>query len=204
MLNWTKTARGNYISSFKYLNTDYNMQVYSNGVYKIVKVAYRINIVGRTEPYNQVISQGFCNDLFKAMSQAESTLKKILHIQDNESPLGKKEKEKVITEEKVEQFKKADPELYEQVKEELKEETLPRCSSPTISLVDTEVGTYITITGDPDDEVRFTINNKNVGRTSKLYKKPFLLKDEMIIKAKAFNINKKDSAQTKYVPAKEE
>lgn len=201
MLTWTKTPRGNYISSFDYQNTSYKLQVYANGVYKIVKISYKINIVGRTEPYNQVIAQGFCGDVFKSMSLAEKNLKNLLQIRDSE--FSRKE-EKVITEEKVEQFKNAEPELFEQVKEEIEEEIAPKCTTPTIGLVDTEIGTYITITGDPDDEIRFTINNKSVGKTSKLYRKPFLLKEGMIIKAKAFNVNKKDSETIKYVNAQEE
>lgn len=197
MLTWTKTARGNYITSFNYQNDTYHIQVYVNGVHKIVKTAYKVNIVGRMVPYNKVLAQGFSKNIFTSMELAEKSLKNLLNIEDN-SIFGSKKEEKTITEKKVEEFKKSEPELFEQVKEEIKEEMIPTCAEPTISLVDTEIGTYITITGDPDDEIRFTINNKSVGKTSKLYRKPFLFKEGMIIKARAFNENKKDSKTIKY------
>lgn len=205
MLKWEKTVRGNYISSLEYQNTKYRLQVFTNGVYKVVEIAYRINIVGRTEPYNKVILEGFCSDVFNSMTLAEKSLKKFLHIKEEITPQISTtvETEKVITKEEEKKLEASNPEIYEKVKEEIKEQQKPICTTPTIGLVTTEIGTYVTLSGDSDDEIRFTLNNKSVSSSSKLYRKPFLLKADMIIKAKAFNENKRCSKQVRYSEPKE-
>lgn len=65
------------------------------------------------------------------------------------------------------------------------------CKEPLIFYQDYRV--YIK--ADPEDIIRYTTNGKDVKKSNKIYREPFLYTEGMIVKAIAFNDNKTKSTQ---------